>query len=78
VVVDAGDSYAELRGVELRGSVLAVGEAPRIGRPSPVLPEVETAWSLKYHDRASFSYDERHGWLCLTPAQILSWDFRKL
>jgi len=32
VVVDAGESYGELRGVELRGSVAIVGEVPREGR----------------------------------------------
>jgi hypothetical protein len=26
----------------------------------------------------SFRYDGRHGWLRVTPAKIVSWDFAKL
>src|ERR1700754_3562920 len=35
VVVDAGEDYAELRGVELRGKVEVVGEVPRTGEAAP-------------------------------------------
>lgn len=35
VVVDAGEEYGELRGVELSGAVEFVGEAPRTGEPVP-------------------------------------------
>ncbi|MBS1844729.1 MAG: pyridoxamine 5'-phosphate oxidase family protein, partial [Actinobacteria bacterium] len=31
VVVDDGEEYLELRGVELRGEVVTVGEIPRVG-----------------------------------------------
>ncbi|KOG87110.1 pyridoxamine 5-phosphate oxidase, partial [Streptomyces varsoviensis] len=31
VVIDAGEEYGELRGVELSGTAVFVGEAPRIG-----------------------------------------------
>ena len=41
VVVDAGVEYTELRGVELSGEVVPVGEIPRAGAPEPVLDQIE-------------------------------------
>jgi hypothetical protein len=77
-VIDSGDAYAELHGVELRGPVEAVGEVPRTGAPgTPELEPVEAAFGAKYAEGA-FGYDGRHGWLRLTPEKIVSWDFRKL
>jgi Pyridoxamine 5'-phosphate oxidase len=77
-VIDAGDTYAELRGVELRGTVAAVGEVPRTGAAgTPELDPVEAAFAAKYTE-GTFGYDGRHGWLRLTPEKIVSWDFRKL
>ena len=79
VVIDAGVDYAELRGVELHGKAEPVGDVPRSSEPDAVLDPVEAAFALKYRpDRGGFEPDGRHAWLRLVPAQITSWDFRKL
>jgi hypothetical protein len=79
VVVDDGEAYTELRGVELRGSVVVVGEVPRTGSEEvPELTAVEAAFGAKYAAGADFGYDGRHAWLRLDPAKLVSWDFRKL
>ena len=49
-VVDAGERYDELRGVELRGRVEVVGEVPRTGEPVPELVGPEQAFADKYSD----------------------------
>ncbi len=78
VVVDDGEEYMELRGVELRGSVVVVGEVPRTGAEDiPELTAVEAAFGAKYAGGA-FGYDGRHAWLRLAPEKLVSWDFRKL
>ena len=76
-VIDAGESYAELRGVELRGRVEVVGEVPRTGEPVPELEGAERAFAGKYGGGV-LEHDGRHGWLQLVPDKITSWDFRKL
>jgi hypothetical protein len=76
-VIDAGESYAELRGVELRGRVEVVGEVPRTGEPVPELEGPERAFAGKYGGGV-LEHDGRHGWLRLVPDRITSWDFRKL
>jgi hypothetical protein len=78
VVVDAGVEYMELRGVELSGEVVPVGEIPRTGAPDPVLDHVEQLFADKYTAGAKFPPDGRHAWLKLTPEKLVSWDFRKL
>jgi Pyridoxamine 5'-phosphate oxidase len=77
VVVDAGETYAQLRGVELRGRVEVVGEVPRTGEPVPELLGPERAFADKYGGGV-LEHDGRHGWLRLAPDTITSWDFRKL
>jgi hypothetical protein len=77
VVVDDGEIYRELRGVELRGTVEPVGEAPRVGTPDPELAGPEQAFADKYSDGV-FTHDGRHAWLRLVPAKTTSWDFRKI
>ena len=77
VVIDAGDSFTELRGVELRGSVSAVGEAPRTGLPVDELPAPELLFARKYTGADQLHYDGRHAWLRLRPSTVRSWDFRK-
>jgi hypothetical protein len=77
VVVDAGTSYDELRGVELRGRVEVVGEVPRTGEPMPELDGPEQLMADRYMG-GTFVHDGRHAWLRLTPDKITSWDFRKL
>jgi hypothetical protein len=78
VVVDEGEDYLELRGVELRGTVTPVGEIPRTGAEDvPELAAVEAAFADKYTG-GTFGYDGRHAWLRLDPTKIVSWDFRKI
>jgi hypothetical protein len=75
VLIDGGVAYGELRGVELRGSVAAVGEVPRTGAPDDELAEPERLFTAKY---GAVDHDGRHAWLRLTPEKITSWDFRKI
>jgi pyridoxamine 5'-phosphate oxidase-like protein len=77
VVVDAGTSYDELRGVELRGRVEVVGEVPRTGAPVPELDGPERVFADRYAGGV-VGHDGRHAWLRLAPDKITSWDFRKL
>jgi len=83
VVVDAGESYGDLRGVEIRGLAEAVGEIPRTGTPDPSLEVPEKLFAHRYqgasgNDPSPMVHDGRHGWLRITPSKITSWDFRKL
>ncbi|MFC0549126.1 pyridoxamine 5'-phosphate oxidase family protein [Kutzneria chonburiensis] len=78
VLVDAGHDYGELRGVELRGEVEFVGEAPRTGEHVPELVEPEKLFAAKYFGLDQMYHDGRHAWLRLCPHTIVSWDFRKL
>jgi hypothetical protein len=77
VVVDTGEDYGELRGVELRGRVEVVGEVPRTGEPLPELNGPEQAFADKYSG-GTVVRDGRHAWLRLVPEKITSWDFRKI
>jgi hypothetical protein len=77
VVVDAGTDYTELRGVEIRGKAVPVGEVPRIGEPAPELEGPERLFADKYTG-GSTGHDGRHAWLRVVPEKITSWDFRKL
>jgi nitroimidazol reductase NimA-like FMN-containing flavoprotein (pyridoxamine 5'-phosphate oxidase superfamily) len=78
VLVDAGEAYDELRGVELRGKVEVIGEVPRTGERRPELDRPELLMARKYHGSDTFHHDGRHAWLKLVPEKITSWDFRKL
>lgn len=78
VVVDDGEAYDELRGVELSGTAEFVGEAPRTGEPCPELDVPERLFPAKYFGMEEMPHDGRHAWLRLTPDAITSWDFRKL
>ena len=78
VVIDAGEDYLELRGVELTGTVEVVGEVPRTGAPHDQLAAVEATFAAKYFGGGAMVHDGRHAWLRLAPAEIVSWDFRKL
>ena len=77
VVVDAGEEYGELRGVELRGRVEVVGEVPRTGEPVPELDAPEQAFADRYSG-GTIVRDGRHAWLRLVPDKVTSWDFRKI
>ena len=77
VVVDGGEQYLELHGVELTGTVTPVGEQPRTGEQNAELVEPERLFSHKYGD-GQMHYDAAHAWLKIMPEKIVSWDFRKL
>lgn len=77
VVVDAGDEFMELRGVELRGTAEPVGEVPRTGEPVPEVDAAERLYAEKYAGGQVF-YDGRHAWLRVLPDKIVSWDFRRM
>ncbi len=77
VVVDAGEAYDQLRGVELRGKVEVVGDVPRTDAPVAELDGPEQAFADRYSGGVVVR-DGRHAWLRLTPEKITSWDFRKL
>lgn len=81
VLVDGGDEFMELHGVELIGDAEVVGEAPRTdgdGAPAdPALAEPERLFGEKYSG-GTFVVDGRHGWLRVVPDTVVSWDFRKI
>jgi Pyridoxamine 5'-phosphate oxidase len=78
VVIDAGNDYGELRGAELIGRLVQVGEAPRTDAAHAELARPETLFAVKYSGSDHYVPDGRHGWLRLTPEKIVSWDFRKM
>jgi hypothetical protein len=78
VLVEAGEEYNELRGVEIHGRVEVAGEVPRTGTPDEALAAPERLFAAKYSGGGDMFHDGRHAWLKVTPAKIASWDFRKL
>jgi hypothetical protein len=77
VLIDSGEGYMELKGVELVGTVEVVGEVPRTSVPNAELAESERLFGEKYAG-GTFAPDGRHAWLRLVPDKILSWDFTKM
>lgn len=77
VLIDSGEEFMELKGVELVGSVEIVGEVPRTSAPNAELEEPERLFGAKYAG-GTFRADGNHAWLRLVPDKILSWDFTKL
>src|ERR1022692_336542 len=80
-VIDAGEQYAELRGVDIEGEAAVVGPVPRTGATDPQAAELATPEQLmaaKYWDGGELAHDGRHAWLRITPRKVMSWDFRKL
>jgi PPOX class probable F420-dependent enzyme len=84
VVIDAGEKYAELHGVEIEGQAAAVGPVPRTGGEAlegpeaPGLARTERLMARKYRGSEEMAHDGRHAWLRIMPLKIVSWDFRKL
>jgi hypothetical protein len=76
-VIDAGEDYTELRGVELSGQIHLRSEAPRTSAPLAAVADAELRFARKYSGVDEFRPDGRHAWLCLVPEKIVSWDFRK-
>jgi hypothetical protein len=77
VMVDTGDEFGELRGIEIIGRVEVVGEVPRAGEPNDELVTPERLSGDKYSG-GRFVYDGRHAWLRIVPEKFVSWDFRKM
>jgi PPOX class probable F420-dependent enzyme len=77
VLVDAGEGYFELQGVELLGRIEPVGTAPRVAEPDPDLETPERLFGEKYAG-GTFVPDGAHAWVRLVPEKIVSWDFRKI
>lgn len=78
IIVDAGELYTELRGVEVSGRAEVVGDVPRTGEiVVDELVAVERLFADKYFGGGSFGDDGRHAWLKVVPTKISSWDFRK-
>lgn len=77
VVVDGGDGFTELHGVEIRGTAEKVGDVPRGFGRNNALTDVEREFARKYTGRDEFVADGRHAWLRIVPTSIVSWDFRK-
>jgi hypothetical protein len=78
VVIDTGEEYFQLRGVEFIGEVEFVGEQPRVGDPNIELEEPERLFAERYTGGTWLGYDQRHAWLRLRPRKQVTWDFRKL
>jgi nitroimidazol reductase NimA-like FMN-containing flavoprotein (pyridoxamine 5'-phosphate oxidase superfamily) len=78
ILVEAGEEYRDLRGVEIRGTAEVVGEVPRTGEPDDALVEAERLHEARYRNGGGMAHDGRHAWLKVTPSKISSWDFRKL
>lgn len=76
ILVDAGDDFTDLRGVEIIGKAAPVGEVPRTGEHNDELAAPETAFGEKYAG-GRFGYDGKHAWLRVVPEKMVSWDFRK-
>jgi len=77
VLVDGGERYDELWGLELVGHVEFVGPIPRAAGDDSDLAEPERLFGEKYAGGA-FVPDGRHAWLRLVADKILSWDFTRL
>jgi hypothetical protein len=80
-VIDGGEHYDELHGVEIEGEAAVVGPVPRTGEADPQTPELaepERLMAGKYFGGGDMTHDGRHAWLRITPTKITSWDFRKL
>ena len=77
VLVDGGDEFMELHGVEIIGDAEVVGDVPRTAAPDPALAEPERLFGDKYAG-GTFVADGRHAWLRVVPDKVVSWDFRKI
>jgi PPOX class probable F420-dependent enzyme len=77
VVIDGGDDYMELHGIELSGRAEVVGDVPRTSASDPRVVDAEERFGAKYTGGA-FIPDGRHAWMRIVPDKIVSWDFRKL
>jgi len=72
--IDDGFDYGSLRGVVLRGPVVVDA------RDDARLEQVRRRWSAKYLGGNPVPFDgwRNRLWLRLDPAEVASWDFRKI
>ena len=77
VLVDGGDEFMELHGVEVMGEAEVVGEVPRTSAPDPRSPR-PSGCSARSTPAVAFVADGRHAWLRVVPDKIVTWDFRKI
>ncbi|MCX5045639.1 pyridoxamine 5'-phosphate oxidase family protein [Aldersonia sp. NBC_00410] len=77
IVVDAGEQFHELRGVELLGRAEPVADVPRGSDPDEQVARPELLFARKYLGGDTFFADGRHAWLRVVPEKVVSWDFRK-
>ena len=77
-VVDSGEGFAELRGVELTGRVQVMADVPRTSAPVAEVADAERLFAEKYAGSSTFTPDGRHAWLRLAPEKLVSWDFGKM
>ncbi|MCU1367085.1 MAG: hypothetical protein JWN39_2724 [Ilumatobacteraceae bacterium] len=78
VLVDGGEEFLDLYGIEIVGTASVVGEVPRTGEPCDELRAPELLFANKYANSDEMRYDGRHGWLRIEPVKIVSWDFSRL
>jgi hypothetical protein len=79
IVIDGGEEFMELHGVEIIGTAEVVGDTPRTKlapEGDPARP-AEDAFGAKYAG-GQFIPDGRHAWLRVVPEKMTSWDFRKI
>jgi nitroimidazol reductase NimA-like FMN-containing flavoprotein (pyridoxamine 5'-phosphate oxidase superfamily) len=69
--VDAGDTYGELHGAVLYGSLKPVEDAA-------VGTRVRKLFGDKYWDGRDIREARSHTWYVLEPEEIVSWDFKKI
>lgn len=77
LVVDAGQRYDELRGVEVRGRATVVGDVPWSGVVTEELRTPERLFSQKYPEQRDVRRQGRHAWVRVDPDVMSSWDFKK-
>ena len=77
IVIDGGDEFFDLHGVEITGRASVVGEVPRTDAPDDQVAEAERLFGEKYSG-GRFYPDGRHAWLRVEPEKFVSWDFRKM
>lgn len=72
VVVDAGERYAELRGVRMAGVPAVVGDEDAAGR------EALRRFGEKYFRGRDVPARRRYETVRITPTEMVSWDFAKI
>jgi PPOX class probable F420-dependent enzyme len=77
VIVDGGEAFTELRGVEMIGEASPVADVPRSATPDESVRAVEEHYGQKYL-AGPFVADGAHAWVRLVPTKVVSWDFRKM